>query len=73
MRSILNRLSIAKFGTFFSFYKNWTAKKTYGATNTPHVYVLSKKEGKLKVEYIGAIDNNADDNLKADKKYVEEA
>jgi peroxiredoxin len=44
--------------------------KLYGATNTPHVYVLSKKDGKLIVEYVGAIDNNADDPSKADKKYV---
>jgi peroxiredoxin len=47
--------------------------KQYGATNTPHVYVLSKKEGNLKVEYVGAIDNNADDASKADKKYVHDA
>lgn len=44
--------------------------KLYGATNTPHAYVLSKKDGKLAVEYVGAIDNNADDPDKADKKYV---
>ena len=47
--------------------------KRYGATNTPHVYLLSKVEGNLKVEYVGAIDNNADDPVKADKKYVEDA
>jgi len=47
--------------------------KQYGATNTPHVYVLSKNEGKLKVEYVGAIDNNADEASKADKKYVHDA
>ncbi len=47
--------------------------KSFGATNTPHVYLLSKKEGKLMVEYIGAIDNNADDPAKADKRYVAEA
>lgn len=44
--------------------------KLYGATNTPHAYVLSKKDGKLVVEYVGTIDNNADDSDKADKKYV---
>ena len=45
----------------------------YGATNTPHVYVLTKKDGKLVVDYVGAIDNNADDASAADKKYVEDA
>jgi peroxiredoxin len=47
--------------------------KLWGATNTPHVYVLSKKGDKLVVEYVGAIDNNADDPDKADKKYVASA
>jgi peroxiredoxin len=47
--------------------------RRFGATNTPHVYVLSKKDGKLKVEYVGAIDNNSDDPSNADKKYVEDA
>jgi peroxiredoxin len=47
--------------------------RTFGATNTPHVYVLSRNNGKLKVEYVGAIDNNSDDASKADKKYVEDA
>jgi peroxiredoxin len=47
--------------------------KTYGATNTPHVYLLSKQEGKLKVEYVGAVDNNADNGAAADKKYLVDA
>jgi peroxiredoxin len=47
--------------------------KRFGATNTPHVYVLSKQDDKLKVEYVGAIDNNSDDPANADKKYVEDA
>jgi peroxiredoxin len=47
--------------------------RAFGATNTPHVFVL-KKEGKdFKVAYIGAIDNNSKDASAADKKYVEEA
>jgi len=46
--------------------------KRFGATNTPHVYILSKKDGQLAVEYAGAIDNNVDDAAKADKKYVAE-
>lgn len=31
---------------------------TYGATKTPHVYLLNKEEGKNIVKYIGAIDDN---------------
>ena len=44
--------------------------KKYGAVRTPHVYVLSKQKQTLKVEYIGAIDNNTRSAAKADKKYV---
>lgn len=47
--------------------------KQFGATNTPHAYVLSKKDGKVKVEYVGAIDNNSDDASRADKHYVKDA
>ncbi len=47
--------------------------KRWGATNTPHVYVLTKDGDKLKVAYVGAIDNNADEPEKADKKYVVDA
>jgi len=32
--------------------------KTYGATKTPHVYLLQKENGKNIVKYIGAIDDN---------------
>jgi peroxiredoxin len=45
----------------------------FGATNTPHVFVLQKEADGFKVAYIGAIDNNARDGQSADKKYVEEA
>jgi peroxiredoxin len=42
----------------------------YGATNTPHVFVLTKD---LKVAYIGAIDDNARDAEAATKHYVADA
>jgi peroxiredoxin len=47
--------------------------KQWGATNTPHAYVIKKKGDAFILEYVGAIDNNADDPAKADKKYVEDA
>jgi peroxiredoxin len=46
---------------------------SYGATRTPHVYLLKKDKEKLIVKYIGAIDNNSDEPEKADKKYLEDA
>ncbi len=47
--------------------------KAFGATNTPHVFVLQRKGNDFVVVYIGAIDNNARSAAKADKKYVEQA
>lgn len=45
----------------------------YGATRTPHVFVLQKVDEKYIVKYIGAIDNNTEEPDKADKKYIEDA
>ncbi len=45
----------------------------YGATNTPHIYVLNKTSGEYKVAYIGAIDDNAKDPGAVQKRYVEDA
>lgn len=47
--------------------------KSFGASNTPHVFVLQHVGNDFKVAYIGAIDNNTRDAANADKKYVEEA
>lgn len=45
----------------------------YGATKTPHVYILEKTTAGNLVRYIGAIDNNYKDAEAATEKYVEEA
>jgi len=47
--------------------------KTYGATNTPHVFVLQKSQNTLKVAYIGTIDDNARNASSVTKRYVEDA
>ena len=46
---------------------------TYGATRTPHVFVLDKKGDILKVAYIGAIDDNHRNSDDANNRYVEQA
>lgn len=46
---------------------------TYGATKTPHVYVLQKSKAELVVKYIGAIDDNSKDASAVKDKYVENA
>ena len=45
----------------------------YGATKTPHVYVLQKTEKGNYVRYIGAIDDNHEDEAAVTVRYVEEA
>lgn len=45
----------------------------YGASRTPHVFILQKNGNDYIVKYIGAIDNNTKDASAADDKYVEEA
>lgn len=52
---------------------NQDVAKAFGATNTPHVFLLKNTGADFKVAYIGAIDNNSRDADAADKKYVEEA
>jgi len=47
--------------------------REFGASNTPHVFVLNKTGDKLKVAYIGAIDDNARDTSAVSNKYVEAA
>jgi len=45
----------------------------YGATRTPHVYLLNKENNDLKVAYIGAIDNNYADASAVTDKFLENA
>jgi peroxiredoxin len=47
--------------------------KAFGATNTPHVFLLSRTGKDFKVSYIGAIDDNTKNASAASKKYVEQA
>ncbi|MCC3158416.1 thioredoxin family protein [Hymenobacter sp. 15J16-1T3B] len=47
--------------------------RTFGATRTPHVYVLQRTGQDFKVAYIGAIDNNTEDAKAATQRYVEDA
>ena len=45
----------------------------YGATKTPHVYILEKTKKGNEVKYIGAIDDNYKDASQVNTKYVEGA
>ena len=47
--------------------------RSFGATNTPHVFVLRRSGQNFGVAYMGTIDNNSRDASAATKKYVEDA
>lgn len=47
--------------------------RAFGASNTPHVFVVQREGSQFKVAYIGAVDNNQHDAANADKRYVETA
>ncbi len=47
--------------------------KDFGATRTPHLFLLQQVDGQFKVAYIGAIDDNMDDASAAENKYIEQA
>ena len=47
--------------------------KTYGATRTPHLFVLTRQGSDFVVSYIGVIDDNSEDAKLAKTKYVENA
>ncbi len=57
----------------YLFDETQEVAKAFGATKTPHVFIVNKQTDKLILEYMGGIDNNADDATKADKKYAEDA
>ncbi|MFT4611756.1 MAG: peroxiredoxin [Glaciecola sp.] len=45
----------------------------YGATKTPHIYILQKTKKGNQVKYIGAIDDNYQDASAVTKTYAEDA
>jgi peroxiredoxin len=47
--------------------------KAYGATRTPHVYLLQKTDAGNKVTYIGAIDDNSEEPKDVKEKYLANA
>lgn len=56
----------------YLFDETQNVAKAFGATNTPHVYVLKKDGADFKVSYVGAIDDSAKDPSTVSKKYVED-
>lgn len=47
--------------------------KAYGATRTPHIFLLQKVDNEFRVAYIGSIDDNAMEADAVSKRYLEDA
>jgi peroxiredoxin len=71
--NMVSRSEEKKYSFPYLFDATQEIAMAYGATRTPHIYILEKAKDKYVVKYIGAIDNNSDEPEKADKKYVEDA
>jgi peroxiredoxin len=70
---MIERAQQKKFPFVYLFDEGQKVYPLYGATRTPHVYILSKKANDLVVEYIGTIDDNYKDASAVKEKYVENA
>ncbi|MBK9248933.1 MAG: thioredoxin family protein [Ignavibacteria bacterium] len=57
----------------YIFDETQATAKAYGATRTPHVYLLKNDGGKFTVSYIGAIDDNHSDAANVKEKYLDKA
>lgn len=71
--NMVKRAKEKKFGFPYLVDETQEIAKAYGATRTPHVFVVNKKGNDMIVSYIGAIDDEAEDAKKASKKFVETA
>jgi peroxiredoxin len=73
MEAMQNRAKAKGFTFPYLMDENQEIFPQYGATKTPHVYILEKTEKGNIVRYIGAIDDNYKDASKVSVKYVENA
>jgi peroxiredoxin len=70
---MISRSKDKKYPFVYLYDETQDIAKTYGATRTPHVYLLNKtKEGNT-VAYIGAIDDNSEDASAVKVHYLADA
>ena len=71
--SMKERAEIKGFTFPYLFDEGQKVYPKFGATRTPHVFILKKENEKNILSYIGAIDNNARNVKAVTVKYVENA
>jgi peroxiredoxin len=67
------RATAKAYGFPYLFDETQATAHAYGATKTPHVFILQKSGADFVVKYIGAIDDNSDDATAVKEKYAENA
>ena len=70
---MVNRAKEKNYSYPYLLDENQEVYPAYGATKTPHVYLLKKKGDDYIVTYIGAIDDNYKDESQVDKTYLADA
>jgi len=73
MEAMQKRAKVKGFTFPYLMDKGQEIYPKYGATKTPHVYVLQKTNKGNEVKYIGAIDDNYKDADAVNQKYTEDA
>lgn len=74
MEEMIARAENKKYSFPYLRDENQIIAKQFGATKTPHTYVLNKEsDGKLRVEFIGAIDDKPREAANVEETYVEDA
>lgn len=70
---MIKRSKEKNFPFVYLFDEGQKVYPVYGATRTPHIYLLNKKGKDLIVEYIGTIDNNYKDASAVTETYLADA
>jgi peroxiredoxin len=70
---MIERAKEKKFPFVYLFDDGQKVYPIFGATRTPHIFILNKKSGSLVVEYIGTIDNNYKDASQVTETYLANA
>ena len=70
---MVKRAKKKKYSFPYLYDESQSVAINYGATKTPHVFLLHKENNALVVKYTGAIDDNSENAKKVKEQYLENA
>lgn len=71
--NMIKRAKDKSFPFEYLYDETQATAKSYGATRTPHVFILTKKPKGFYVSYVGGIDDNTDEPEAVTQRYAEQA